>query len=97
MCMVKIKYYMKLKSQDSFLTQNYSTFIVLPHMGANFSLVFSTHATQPYILNFMKTQRKHGPCDGAIEVRELGADPLLRLTHTRGQEGEVPVLSRINS
>ena len=83
--------------QDSFLTQNYCTFIVLLHMGAKFYLVFSTLVALPYIWNFMKTQRKHGPCDGAIEVRELGADPLLRLTHTRGQEGEVPVLSRINS
>ena len=87
---------MKLIRQD-FLTQNSCTFIVLPHMGAKFYLVFSTLVALPYILNFMKTQRKHGPCDGAIEVRELGADPLLRLTHTRGQEGEVPVLSRINS
>ena len=31
------------------------------------------------------------PRDGAVDVRELGADPLLRLAHRGGHEGVTPL------
>ena len=35
------------------------------------------------------------PRDGAVDVRELGADPLLRLAHRGGHEGVTPLPPRV--